>query len=1132
MLHLKQRQVAEESTENWDDDDFEIGGDSDFMFPSRTTSVATSATRDSFSVSRHRDSIVSRLSMTQSDFGDDDEDRQLQAPQDDERSKEAAIANAARAGIPIPQNIPASALLGGTIKRLGGRKVKKIIQQDDWDDDLVLPGQGGLQLKRHDASEYPDALRHVSGQDLSSPFKPQPANDIPEDEEFDHYATIKAKPRPPVNLDMFKDDDDDDFFGGRGGDTLKVSKKRLPRPVTVILPPTPSRNEIKPETNDDDDFESAFQIPGDNKPLRLSIGKEIPKTPGPTQDEFEEWTEGSLGTRYGGTRRSGVGRSNSRSARSSSASGLSPSVSSTLTYESEDEGLDGIIFPSGPCDFGSLLKKRQQMEFQEYRAPPPLPPAQAPQPEMKPPAKRPAPPARLSSRDDFLSGLDLGDGDVFDSNKLTLNRNVKVKTVRQTSPQRPKASASLKFTDKPAPVTSRLPRPLGHERHSSNLDPVCETGAPSDRVKRTRSKLGGGFHTPHSSISSIPTPQTSSSSTSALPTTPRRRGTDQKPSLGTLRGISNNGPTTTNAQLLKVKRSMPVISNSSPARPLSNQFGRPPSRDDPNSATGRLLNNGRDSRAKTPTERERERSGAESGMGSLRRQPPPFLPGGSSSGTSHHVTIKTSRHFRQNDSMSSNVSGVSGEGYRSTSRTMSRTAFRSPSPATGGTKTAYTSGGSLRLRGPEALAREAATKRQITKPTKKQHFGDGRELDGFDDLPTSSSVEQKFVKVPVGRGPPRSLRNKVYQTPGSGSTERTSSVAILQNAFQPKSPQRSPQRNENRSSDHLPSFARDTNASRMARQQVLSQRTPSSGGPLSTLTNQWKREVTAKTGIQPASSNMTLRPKKTRQPVQKRPHLIKPLNDIGKNPRCKLLIPDSSHLLQTNSTIAVKGMTYNPTTFRWEGNENDPMLSPFDLPPPTPTAAPAIPEASAPMPDHVFREKESTTPRPALITNINASQGVQIVGGMVFDPQRMCWLKVPSKRGQSLTRQSLSAGDKDTLDGFEAFGNEEDDEDDVFKDVPDLEDRPRDDSPAGLRARDSSRGGKPRKSGFTDGAGGGLKDDWLVGEEFDVGPEFVRRQREEEERWRRKVEKWVGEERQRIESNGWRWRIRDVVNEL
>lgn len=34
--------------------------------------------------------------------------------------------------------------------------------------------------------------------------------------------------------------------------------------------------------------------------------------------------------------------------------------------------------------------------------------------------------------------------------------------------------------------------------------------------------------------------------------------------------------------------------------------------------------------------------------------------------------------------------------------------------------------------------------------------------------------------------------------------------------------------------------------------------------------------------------------------------------------------------------------------------------------------------------------------------------------------------------------------------------------------------------------------------------------EWIVGEEFDVGPEFVRRQREEEERWRRRTEGWVG----------------------
>ena len=201
-------------------------------------------------------------------------------------------------------------------------------------------------------------------------------------------------------------------------------------------------------------------------------------------------------------------------------------------------------------------------------------------------------------------------------------------------------------------------------------------------------------------------------------------------------------------------------------------------------------------------------------------------------------------------------------------------------------------------------------------------------------------------------------------------------------------------------------------------------------------------------------------------------------------------------LAHINVATAIKGMYYNPITYRWEGNEND--LSPFD----GPASSPSISTAS--IPSHMYREKENSTPRPALITNINSSQNVQVVGGMVFDPQRMCWLKMPPPS------QASKSDAGDTLDGFNAF----DDEEDVFKDVPDLEDSP--------AKEDAEVGG--RKS---DGASG-LKDEWLVGEEFDVGPEFVKRQREEEERWRRKCEKWVGAERER-EGEAWRWSIRDVV---
>ena len=156
--------VMEDEIENWDDDDLDIGGDD---FTVRSASLVTTA-----SSSHHRESISSRLSGRSFDSNHGDDDREVHVPGDDERSMLDAIATAARAGIPIPHNVPSSALMGGTIKRLGGRKIKKIIQ-DDWDDgDLELPGEGGLKIKNQDGANFPDALRQVSGGSVqASPVK-------------------------------------------------------------------------------------------------------------------------------------------------------------------------------------------------------------------------------------------------------------------------------------------------------------------------------------------------------------------------------------------------------------------------------------------------------------------------------------------------------------------------------------------------------------------------------------------------------------------------------------------------------------------------------------------------------------------------------------------------------------------------------------------------------------------------------------------------------------------------------------------------------------------------------------------------------------------------------------------------
>lgn len=181
-------------------------------------------------------------------------------------------------------------------------------------------------------------------------------------------------------------------------------------------------------------------------------------------------------------------------------------------------------------------------------------------------------------------------------------------------------------------------------------------------------------------------------------------------------------------------------------------------------------------------------------------------------------------------------------------------------------------------------------------------------------------------------------------------------------------------------------------------------------------------------------------------------------------------------------------MQYNPVMCRWEGNEN--AVAGFDLP-------------SSP---------KSPKPSPALITNAGSRPGVQVVGGMVFDPQRMCWLKMAPR--QPGDRRSTLVSDE---------------EEDVFAGLDNLEDRPKKSHPA-----DSSRGALSGESGngdaIADGdrSGDDSSDEWPITEEFDVGPEFIRRQRAEEERWKRKVGQWVESDR-RAFGDRWKWAIRDMV---
>ena len=222
-------------------------------------------------------------------------------------------------------------------------------------------------------------------------------------------------------------------------------------------------------------------------------------------------------------------------------------------------------------------------------------------------------------------------------------------------------------------------------------------------------------------------------------------------------------------------------------------------------------------------------------------------------------------------------------------------------------------------------------------------------------------------------------------------------------------------------------------------------------------------------------------------------------------------------------TTDEKGMVYNPSLQRWEGNEH--ALTKFENPststlPLHPTHKDnhshhhhtnSIPSniVLAPRDHNMVPPRQASPPRPALISQINASRGVVVERGMVFDPQRMTWLKIDPRSSGAADPSLLGHG------GIGSGSISVEEEEDPFAGLEDLVDE--------------------RTANIAPGAGGinamssdkENVDDWMVGEEFDLGPAFVRRQRAEEAEWRRRTEKWMFGREQLGE--GWKWEIRRVA---
>lgn len=166
------------------------------------------------------------------------------------------------------------------------------------------------------------------------------------------------------------------------------------------------------------------------------------------------------------------------------------------------------------------------------------------------------------------------------------------------------------------------------------------------------------------------------------------------------------------------------------------------------------------------------------------------------------------------------------------------------------------------------------------------------------------------------------------------------------------------------------------------------------------------------------------RPKPPRKNAQKGPGLIQQLGP-----------PVASIVARGHNG----DMHFNPRKLIWEGNDVE--LKKFD----------------------------SVNPKgPGLIAFIS-NKGVQVVGDMVFDPQKMCWINVKEEQEGSP-------------------------EEDPFKDVEDLD--------VSMAASQSTTN-PPSALSSVHGNG-----DFTVGNEFDVASEIIKRMQHEDDRWQRKTKGW------------------------
>lgn len=448
-----------------------------------------------------------------------------------------------------------------------------------------------------------------------------------------------------------------------------------------------------PTTPIDEDFESAFALPSDLTQLSLAP---LPLSHRSSKNSFEWGDKDQTSSSQSSDAYSTLGFADTCS--SNSASSVSLPGTEDSECEQDESELEGLVLPSGLFESGQSGKHLKKLLEIKKKAP-------ATDQRIKPTSPDP--------EDDFEMGLVIEDDDDFSPSRLVSAKQTHHPTARSKSaPAR-------------APPPARPPSRMRADRAKSPSNPPISSARQLQRIKLSSSpplQPPASFTyrdaltaAPSTSTNTLLAPKTCSlrgqkSHSGLKPPTPpaQRRALTRKASLSSLMEASTSQATGSG-----------IASLAGPSTAI-----KPARYEAPTAA----------SRAKSHTS-------STSRIHALDFMVPPTRPSTPSSNPAAlRLTMPTSMRIKSRPSLASvfpGPSAVSANPNQPVHRATSPLPPRPPSSASS-------------RKGVTPSCAPSAAPKVLRRPKRQRTYGDGTELDAFDDLPTDRDKECKFRVPPKG----------------------------------------------------------------------------------------------------------------------------------------------------------------------------------------------------------------------------------------------------------------------------------------------------------------------------------------------------------------------------------------------